>query len=184
MGNDTGISMAEEVRPSARLRLLYLIYLLMIVWLLILPLLVLIIILAPPVLSLFFSIPALIAVLIVLFWIPKFYKSIQYLFTDREVIWKRGVWFIREWKVPYNQISRIEIVTRLIPHMIGISMLKIRVSEYHVHGENSAELRIDGIANPEELKAMIMNRVKADAGALRPEGAGISGPVPLPEGRE
>jgi len=145
-----------EIRPSPRLKLLYRIYLLIIVWLLVLPMLIPVVLFTTPALSLLFSVPALIIILIALLWIPKFHYSILYTFTDREILMKRGVWIPQTSTVPYSLIKNVEITRGRISRSLGFSDLRVQT------GESSAKL-IRGIEDPDELRELIMERLKAQA---------------------
>lgn len=164
MTNDCrGTSARREVRPSPRLMFLYRIYLFIIVWLVVLPLLVSIVILTTQAVSLFFSVPALILVLIALYWIPKFHASILYTFTEKEIISKRGVWIRQTSMVLYNRIKSVEIIKGRISRSLGLSDLRVRMEGSITPGESSEEFLIRGIQDPDELRERIMERVKACA---------------------
>ncbi len=151
----------QEVRPSPRLKFLYRIYLLIVVWLLVLPLLVSVVLLTTPAMSLFFSVPALIMVLIVLYWIPKFHNSILYMFTDREIIMKRGVCIQQTSTVPYSRIINVEIIRGPISRSLGFSNLRVCTAGSSASGESVAKLLIRGIEDPDELRKLIMERMRA-----------------------
>ena len=152
----------REIRPSHRLKLLYRIYLLIIVWLLVLPLLIPVVLFTTPTMSLFFSVPVLIMVLFTLYWIPKFYSSILFIFTDREIIIKRGIWIQQTSTVPFSLIKNIEITQGWISRSLGFSDLRVHTTESIAHGESSAK-RIRGIENPDELRELIMERIRGCA---------------------
>lgn len=41
--------------------------------------------------------------------IPKYYKSMEYIITDKEIIWKRRVWFKNTTHIHFNRITDFHI---------------------------------------------------------------------------
>ena len=76
--------------------------------------------------------------------------------------WKRGVWFRKTGIVPYNRITNVDIVQGPVMRMFGISNLKIETAGGNA-GKSSAEIQLEGIADPEPLRAMIMDFVRGNA---------------------
>ncbi|MDR3102431.1 MAG: PH domain-containing protein [Methanocalculaceae archaeon] len=108
--------------------------------------------------------------LFVLLWTVLYYKSVIYHLNATEVTWKRGVWFRKTGTIPYTRITNIDVVQGPVMRLFGISNLKIQTAGYS--GNNgSAEISIEGIEEPELLRAMIMVFVRGGA----PSTAAIGG---------
>jgi len=109
------------------------------------------------------SLGVLAAILIfVLIWSRLYYVSVVYHLNDTEMTWKRGVWFRKTGIVPYNRITNVDIVQGPVMRMFGISNLKIETAGGNA-GKSSAEIQLEGIADPEPLRAMIMDFVRGNA---------------------
>jgi len=125
--------------------------------------------------------PALVAVLCIAFWIPKYYSSIKYAFTSNEVVVERGVYWRRKSFVPYNRITNIDIVQGPIARHFGLGTVRIQTAGYSAGGGGTtthiAEAVILNVKNFEELKDTIMGfirklkpmAVEAEAEVVTPE---------------
>jgi hypothetical protein len=100
-------------------------------------------------------------VIFVLIWSRLYYASVVYHLNDTEMTWKRGVWFRKTGIVPYNRITNVDIVQGPVMRIFGISNLKIETAGGN-SGKNSAEIQLEGIADPEPLRAMIMDFVRGN----------------------
>ncbi|MDV0444171.1 PH domain-containing protein [Methanorbis rubei] len=95
-------------------------------------------------------------------WVVLYYKSVVYHLNETEMTWKRGVWFRKTGIVPYNRITNVDIVQGPVMRIFGISNLKIQTAGYS--GTNgSAEISLEGIEEPEPLRALIMDFVRGTA---------------------
>jgi membrane protein YdbS with pleckstrin-like domain len=64
-------------------------------------------------------VPLLVAIAIVLYWIPRFHSSIGYVLEDDEIIVTKGVWWKTKSVVPYNRITNINIYKVQFPDVLG-----------------------------------------------------------------
>jgi membrane protein YdbS with pleckstrin-like domain len=144
-----------EVTPGRNLRTLYIIYLLIIVWLGILPWLIPLAFLSPPLFTLGITLPLLMIIVYIIWWIGAYYRTIRYRFTSFEISWDRGVWFHRSGKVPYQGITSIDIIQGPISRFLGISVLLIQASDYASGTASAVKLKIHGIPEPEMLREFI-----------------------------
>lgn len=147
----------ECLVPSPRLRILYNLYLIIIVWLAILPWFIPLALFSTPEISLLMGVPLLAVVLLALWWIPRYYSSIRYMLQEEEICWKRGVWFRQTGIVPYNRITNVDIIQGPLSRLFGLSSLRIQTAGYSAQA--SAELVLAGIDNPEEIREVIMGHV-------------------------
>jgi membrane protein YdbS with pleckstrin-like domain len=97
------------------------------------------------------------------FWIPLYYTTVVYRLTDDEITWRRGVWFRRTGIVPYSRITNVDIVQGPVMRWFGISSLKIQTAGYSAQAQ--AELSLEGIEEPEELREVIMGFVRGSKAA-------------------
>ena len=100
-------------------------------------------------------------VVFVLFWSLLYYVSVVYHLNDTEMTWKRGVWFRKTGIVPYNRITNVDIVQGPVMRIFGISNLKVETAGGS-SGKNMAEIQLEGISDPEPLRAMIMDFVRGN----------------------
>lgn len=150
----------REWKPDIRLKSLYRIYLLLLVWAGILTWLVPLVFLIPAIWSLIITVPIFIGVILVSLWIPWYYQTLLYTFTNDEIVWRRGVWFRQTGIVPYNRITNIDLIQGPIMRRVGVSTLKIQTAGYSAPSGAKSEIRIEGADNPEELRDLIMGFVR------------------------
>jgi len=115
------------------------------------------------IISLFLGIPALAITLLAIYWIPKYYDTLLYRLTENEIVWRRGVWFRKTGIVPYNRITNIDIEQGPLSRKVGIGSLKIQTAGYSGASSGSgrtAEIRIEGVIDFEELRETIMGFVR------------------------
>lgn len=103
-------------------------------------------------------------------WAHLYYKTVVYHMNDTEIIWKRGVLFRQTGIVPYNRITNVDIVQGPIMRIFGVHNLKIDTAA----GSSSpkAEIRLEGMDDPEPLRALIMSYVRGTAPSAGAVGAG------------
>jgi len=110
-----------------------------------------------------FFMPLLIAVGVVLYWIPKFHSSIMYVLTDEEVVVTKGVWWKTKSVVPYNRITNINTYQGPISRRLGLGKLSIQTAGFSGVGRSgyrTAEAEIIGRRDFEEVKNAVMGFVK------------------------
>lgn len=108
-------------------------------------------------------VPLIIAVAVVLYWIPRFYSSIKYVLDDDDVTVTRGVWWKTKSVVPYNRITNINIYQGPISRRFGLAKLAIQTAGFSgvsSSGHKTAEAELIGIRNFEEIKDLIIGLVR------------------------
>jgi membrane protein YdbS with pleckstrin-like domain len=145
----------KDVTPGRNLRTLYILYLLIVVWAGILPWLIPLAFVSSPLLTLGVSLPMLIVIIFALWWTGAYYRTIRFRFTPLEISWERGVWFRRIGIVPYHRITTIDIIQGPLSRFLGISRLIIQTKGPAPGSSSAAELKIDGITEPEILREFI-----------------------------
>lgn len=156
----------EEFQPAPQFKTLYYIYLLLGILLGIVPWCIPLILYiptvsdnAPFIVTFFVLLPLLSVVSFIAYWIPKYYDTMLYKLTNDEVVWKRGVWFKQTGIVPYNRITNIDTTQGPISRMLGIAALHLQTAGYSAQ-QTTAEIRIKGIEQFEELRELIMGFVR------------------------
>jgi membrane protein YdbS with pleckstrin-like domain len=108
-------------------------------------------------------VPIIIAVAVVLYWIPRFYSSIEYVLDDDDVTVTRGVWWKTKSVVPYNRITNINIYQGPISRRFGLAKLAIQTAGFSGVGRSgykTAEAELIGIRDFEEIKDLIICLVR------------------------
>lgn len=112
----------------------------------------------------FLFLPLLAIIAFTVFWIPRFYSSLSYLFTDSDIIIEKGVWWKRKSIVPYNRVTNIDVVQGPLSRFFGLGKVSIQTAGFSSGGSSGtariAEAVILGIKNFEEVKDFILSRVK------------------------
>jgi len=151
------IKIDKEFKPASQLKKLYYSYLFIIFIVFLLLIIIPILLFAPIFVNLFISLPLLVIFIFTAYWIPKYYGTIFYKLTKNEIFWRRGIWFRATGIVPYNRITNIDITQGPVSRSFGLSSLKIQTAGYSVGAKASAEIRLEGIKNPNELRDLIMD---------------------------
>ncbi|WP_458189105.1 PH domain-containing protein [Haladaptatus sp. NG-WS-4] len=122
------------------------------------------------------------AVLLVAFgfltwWIPAFFRTADYRFTDDEIEYRRGVFFQQKTTVPYNRITNVDAAQGPLQRLVDAGQVGIHTAGYG--GQTGAELTIDGVTDFEDIKEQVLARVRR-----RPPEAtesGETGEVTIPQ---
>jgi membrane protein YdbS with pleckstrin-like domain len=91
-------------------------------------------------------------------WIPAFYRTAGYRFTDDEVEYRRGVFFQQKTTVPYNRITNVGISQGPIERFVNAGDVGIHTAGYG--GQMGAELTIGGVSDFEDIQEQILDRVR------------------------
>ncbi len=159
MSEKLKIKVGEEFKPAPQFKKLYYIYLVLVsifgIFIWYIPTLFFV----PFIVKIGSSIPILITLAFIVYWISRYYDTIIYKLTEDEIVWRRGVWFKNTGIVPYNRITNIDITQGPISRKLGIAALKIQTAGYSGQ-QTTAEIRIEGMKQFEELRELIMGFVK------------------------
>jgi membrane protein YdbS with pleckstrin-like domain len=152
------IKIGEDFKPAPQFKRYYFLYLLFTALAAAAFILFPVILANEPVLTTIFAGGLIAVVVFVAVWIPLYYRSVVYLLSRTEMTWKRGVWFRGTGIVPYNRITNVDIVQGPLMRIFGISDLRIQTAGYSAQAQ--AEIRIQGIEEPEEARELIMAQVR------------------------
>lgn len=103
-------------------------------------------------------------------YIPIAYRQIAYKLTESEITWKRGVFFKRASIVPYSKVTNVDISQGPLSRYFGIANLNIQTAGYNASSGGQPELRISGIKDHEQVRDMIMTRVRSNKPSSAPTG--------------
>jgi membrane protein YdbS with pleckstrin-like domain len=85
---------------------------------------------AAEIFGLFFLIPLIIITLFVIYWIPKYYRTVKYLFTETEVRVEEGVYWKERHAIPYSRIMNVDTIQGPIARRFGIGTVDIYTAGY------------------------------------------------------
>lgn len=156
----TSFEINKKFKPSGRLKKYYYINLFLVLFIFILPWYIPLVIFTDIITSGITSFILAVIFGFALYWIPRYYKTIEYHPSEDEITWKRGVWFQKTGVVSYNRITNVDISQGPLQRLVGISKLKIQTAGYSAQSSASAELKIEGVEKPEEIKNFIINMVR------------------------
>ena len=139
--------------PSPRLRAFYLLLLILVVWLVLLPILILVVFSAPVHVTLSAAFVILAILLLIRWYIPRYWESFRVCFTGSSMICERGVWRTVRISVPYSRIRGLEIECGVVCRHLGISTVKVLLDDQNT-------IRIPGMKEPEKTRTLVENLVR------------------------
>ena len=155
-----------QFKPALQFRTLYYIYAVLTIVLSVFPWYIPVAVFAPFAATYYTTIVVAIIVLpilaLVMYWIPRYYNTILYTFSDTEIEWRRGVWFKKTGIVPYNRITNVDVEQGPISRKLGIASLKIQTAGYSAPSGAGgvSEMKVLGVEQFEELRDVIMGFVR------------------------
>jgi membrane protein YdbS with pleckstrin-like domain len=155
---DNRIVVGSDFRPAPQLQTLYFVYFIGILLLIGITTVLPIVIFTEWILQLVTLGMFLPFAIFTAWWIPLYYRTMIYQLSRTEISWRRGVWFRQTGIVPYNRITNIDIIQGPLMRLYGISSLRIQTAGYSAQA--TAEIRLHGIEQPEELRDLILGFVR------------------------
>jgi membrane protein YdbS with pleckstrin-like domain len=158
-----GIKLGETFKPDPELKTLFYLYVLGYILFTFLPwYLPILLFTAEQGVVIVSSCGLIVFVFLAVIWIQLYYRSMSYKLTQIEMEWSRGVWFRRMGIVLYNRITNIDIKQGPIQRRLGIASLMIQTAGYSAPSHRgSAEIKIEGAKQYEELRELIMRFVRS-----------------------
>ena len=118
-----------EVKPHPNMKKIYLVYFIIVLVLGVLwwavPLAAYVRPLRAPI-----SLTLIAIVVVVLYWIPKYYKSIRYVLGEDHLEVEYGVWWRKRSYVPYNRITNLHIAQGPISRAFGVASLGVQTAGF------------------------------------------------------
>jgi membrane protein YdbS with pleckstrin-like domain len=91
-------------------------------------------------------------------WIPAFYRTAAYRFTDDEIEYRRGVFFQQKTTVPYNRITNVKAYQGPIQRFVGAGSVGLHTAGYG--GQAGAELTISAVGDYEDVREQVLAKVR------------------------
>jgi membrane protein YdbS with pleckstrin-like domain len=102
--------------------------------------------------------PVVALVAFVTWWIPAFYRTAAYRFTDDELEYRRGVFFRQKTTIPYNRITNVSAYQGPVQRLVDAGSVGVHTAGYG--GQMGAELTIGGVTDYEEIKEQVLSKVR------------------------
>ena len=98
------------------------------------------------------------------------YDTMWYVMSDRSLRCRRGIWLILEHTITFENVQNVYVTRGPVQQLFGISQIVVETAgATEGEGENKFAVGnkaiMEGIDNPEEIRALIMERVRASKGA-------------------
>lgn len=132
------MNIGEEFRPNPKMMLLYFTYLaLVMIPLYAIGFTVMFLLIfyfyesfAATVFALVYLLPITVIALFALFWIPLYYRSVKYHFTESEVRVEQGVWWKLRRAIPYSRIMNAETIQGPLSRRFKVGTVDIFTAGY------------------------------------------------------
>jgi len=97
--------------------------------------------------------------ILVLPYIPLFFKSLEYRINGDSITGKKGVFWKKTSTLPYYKITNIDITQGPLQRMFGLGNIHCQTAGAGGHQGTKAELVLMGIRDMEQLKETIESRI-------------------------
>lgn len=105
------------------------------------------------------------------------YRTLRYRFDDDGVSMSWGQFFQKETYLTYRRIQDIQVTRGLIQRRLGLADLQLQTAS----GGSGAEMKIEGVCNPDRLRDFLYERMRGAQGGGPGEG-GLQGRGPTEPG--
>jgi len=102
------------------------------------------------------------------FWIPAFYKTLEYYIDSEAVKMNSGVFWKRLVTVPYGKITNVDVAQGPLQRMYRIGTIHVQTAGAGGAQGAQAELRLNGVRDLKGLKDIIMEGVRGHK-SIQPE---------------
>jgi len=102
----------------------------------------------------------LIVMLLILLWIPAFYKSLEYVIDSDSVKAKAGVFWRKHVTIPYTKVTNLDVTQGPIERIFDIGTIHVQTAGAGGQQGAKAEQKLVGIRNLDGLKDTIMERIR------------------------
>ena len=101
----------------------------------------------------------LIVMLLILLWIPAFYKSLEYVIDSDSVKAKAGVFWRKHVTIPYTKVTNLDVTQGPIERIFDIGTIHVQTAGAGGQQGAKAEQKLVGIRNLVGLKDAILERI-------------------------
>ena len=102
----------------------------------------------------------LIVMLLILLWIPAFYKSLEYVIDSDSVKAKAGVFWRKHVTIPYTKVTNLDVTQGPIERIFDIGTIHVQTAGAGGQQGAKAEQKLVGIRNLVGLKDAILERIR------------------------
>jgi membrane protein YdbS with pleckstrin-like domain len=102
----------------------------------------------------------LIVMLLILLWIPAFYKSLEYVINSDSVKAKAGVFWRKNVTIPYTKVTNLDITQGPLERMFDIGTIHVQTAGAGGQEGTKAELKLVGMRELDGLKDTIMEQIR------------------------
>lgn len=105
----------------------------------------------------------LLVMLLILLWIPAFYRSLEYVIEADCVKAKGGVFWRKQVTVPFTKMTNLDVTQGPVQRMFDIGTIHVQTAGAGGQEGSRAELRLLGIRELDEVKDSILERARGYA---------------------
>ena len=102
----------------------------------------------------------LIVMLLILLWIPAFYKSLEYVINSDSVKATAGVFWRKKVTIPYTKVTNLDITQGPLERMFDIGTIHVQTAGAGGQEGTKAELKLVGMRELDGLKDTIMEQIR------------------------
>lgn len=102
----------------------------------------------------------LIVTLLILLWIPAFYKSLEYVIDSDSVKAKSGVFWRKNVTIPYTKVTNLDVTQGPLERMFDIGTIHVQTAGAGGQEGAKAELKLVGMRELDGLKDTIMEQIR------------------------
>ncbi len=99
--------------------------------------------------------------IVFIIWMPAFFRTLEYNIDSETVRGKWGVFWRKQVTVPYRKITNVDVTQGPVQRKYGIGTIHIQTAGYSANKGGSAELKMLGVKNFDNLKDTILQQVMA-----------------------
>ena len=109
------------------------------------------------------SIIWLIALIVVLIWVPAAHKALEYYIQQDSVKMKGGVFWRKHITIPNQKITNIDTTQGPFERFLKIGTIHVQTAGAGGQQGQKAELKISGVRDPEQIKDVIINNINSSS---------------------
>jgi membrane protein YdbS with pleckstrin-like domain len=102
----------------------------------------------------------LLLILFMLWWIPAYFKSLEYTLDEDAVRGKLGVFWRRHVTVPYRKITNVDVTQGPVQRQFNIGTIHLQTAGAGGQQGSRAELMLVGVTDYNSLRDALLNRIK------------------------
>jgi len=100
-----------------------------------------------------------------------YYRSLRYEIQDDEVVVHVGIWTKSVKHVPYRTVTNVQVKRDVVDRLLGTGTLNIQTAG--MSGQKGAEEQLVGLANVQEVYAVVAGELRRFRGGMAPTQADV-----------